>query len=76
MNIGILKTFLNLPNSVIFCHSATMFTPAYSGGKGTLYGAIIVCVGAITGAPEQEYRILSAHRFSQHLAYHCDCPPL
>ena len=63
MNIGILKTSSNLHNSVIFCRSATMFTRACSGGKGALYSAIIVCVGAISGAPEQEYHILSNHRF-------------
>ena len=68
MNIGIFKTSSNLHNSVIFCRSPTMFTPACSGGKGALYGAIIVCVGAIASAPEQEYHILSGHRFPQHLA--------
>jgi hypothetical protein len=44
-----------------------MFTPACSGGKGALYGAIIICVGAIASAPEQEYHVLSGHRSPQHL---------
>ena len=49
MNIGIKQFFnsSNVHNSVIFRHSATMFTPVCSVGKGAFYGTITVCVGPV-----------------------------
>ena len=50
MNMGFLKNLQIFYNSVIFRHSVANFIPAYSVGKATSYGTIVVCVGAIAGA--------------------------
>ena len=47
MNIGILKNLQIVITRPFFCRSATMLTPSCSGGKGALYGPIIVCVGPV-----------------------------
>ena len=62
MPTGILKKS-SLHTSVTFRRTVTIFIPAFSGGKAASYGAIVGCVGAISGAPEQEYHILSGNRF-------------
>ena len=63
MNLGSLKTSSNLHNSVILCRSPHDVYTGVFRGKGASYGAIVVCAGAIDSAPEQEYHILSGHRF-------------
>ena len=48
-----LKKSSNLLNSVVVRRSVTIFILAISWGKGASYGAIVVCVCPIAGAPEQ-----------------------
>ena len=75
MNIWIKIYSSNLHNSVIIRRSVTIFIPPCSGWKSASYGAIVGCLGATSGAQEQENHILSGHRFHRHLAFQCDCPP-
>ena len=67
MNKNILQIFIT--------RSFFVVASACSGSKSASYGAIVGCLGAISGALEQEYHILSGHRFPRHLAFRCDCPP-
>ena len=56
-----IKKSSNLHSSVNFRPSASIFMPACHGEQGASSGTMLVCVGAIVGASEEKYHILSKY---------------